>query len=251
MPIADGKNYYNEAGGDAPSDAIKSVVIESSEIVHHGTMKAGSKITYPTFGTWEKATASPVMFNNTITRATTTTTTTWQKRQNCINKLKTLSQQHVTDKRQQMTVDDEEQQLDSKPVVSDDCSETVASILSPAYETFSAIAGIHSKKSQGRDKKPIPLYQFVSDIFKNVSKSASCVRSMNPVTACAPLGGNHNHYQQDQFKAEMEEDFDASTFDSIMDGMSAHRNVEFSAVYQEDEATFDDSLATSYNDPYY
>jgi len=234
MPLSTGSYYNTGRRGDAPSEAMsKSVLIESSEIVQHVDTRASSRISYPTFSTW-------------------------QKQQNCINKLKTLSQQHVTDKRQQVTGvhGDEEQKLDSSstPVVSDDSSEAETSFLSPAYETFSAIAGVRSKKSRDRDKKPIPLYQFLAELIKNASKSASCVRSMNPVAACAPVGGNYHHHQNhyhDQFKAQMEDDFDASTFDSIMDGIPAHRNGLFSVEsYQDEQPTIDDSLATSFNDYY-
>ena len=245
-----------------------SVTIESSEIVEHGEMKGGSRITYPTYSTC-------------------------RKQQKCIHKLKTLSQKHVADicegqqqhetqpvtsstptlshpsgagatllppKKNQSSILQQNHQtrkhgadatlLHSKEHISSVLrqdhqpneggpegvpvmisSDDESTIVSPTYETFSAAAGLRSKHSRGHDKKPMPIYQFIAELVQHASKSVSCIRSMNPVSACAAVGSNgnyqyhpyHSHryhgdhpYDRLRRQADMWDDFDASTFDSIM-----------------------------------
>ena len=212
------------------SRKVMSVTIASSEIVDH-RMKGGSRITSPTGSTW-------------------------QKQQNCIRKLKVLSQEHATKsklresgessphssiKKSESTII----QRDFPPsggsgevpgIISSDEESTVLSL---SYETFSAAAGLRSKHSRSHDKKPMPIYQFIADLIQHVSKSLSCVRSINPLSACAAAGGNgkYQYYPHHSYRyygdrpfdrigrqRDMWDDFDASTFDSIMSGNKNRKN---------------------------
>jgi hypothetical protein len=252
-----------EEEGDAFSRTtgeVKSVTIESSEMVAHG-MKGGSRITYPT-------------------------DSTWQKQHNCIRKLKALSQKHVTKSKLHDT--GERSLLSSikkseSTIIQHDfppsdgaggvpgmiSSDEETTVLSPFYETFSAAAGLRSKHSRSHDKKPMPIYQFIADLIQHVSKSISCVRSMNPLSACAAVGGNgkyqyhpHNSYRYygdrpfDPLgrQADMWDDFDASTFDSIMSGNRNRNNhvVITTECYSEEHSsrgnTFEYSFETSHTE---
>lgn len=256
-----------------------SVTIESSEIVEHGEMKGGSRITYPTFSTC-------------------------RKQQKCIHKLKTLSQKHVAD------IGDGQQQHETQPATSSTptlshpngagitllpskknessifqqnhqtrkhgadaegvpvmiSSDDESTIVSPTYETFSAAAGLRSKHSRGHDKKPMPIYQFIAELVQHASKSVSCIRSMNPVSACAAVGSNgnyqyhpyHSHryhgdhpYDRLRRQADMWDDFDASTFDSIMsDNNNDNKKRIVLTTKSFDEPTLDERYGDSLEMPY-
>lgn len=204
---------------------VKSVTIESSEMV------GGSRMSYPT-------------------------DSTWQKQQNCIRKLKVLSQEHASKSKLRESSESSHHSSIKKSestiipqyfppshgsgevpgMISSDEETTVLSL---SYETFSAAAGLRSKHSRSHDKKPIPIYQFIADVIQHVSKSLSCVRSMNPLSACATAGGNgkYQYYPQHSYRyygnrpfdrigrqGDMWDDFDASTFDSIMSGNKNRKN---------------------------
>ena len=237
---------------------IRNVTIEPPEMMDH-LMKGGSRIAYAT-------------------------NSTWQKQHNSICKLKVLSQKHVTKsklhdaggERSLFPVKSESTfvQQDFTPI--DGVDEVLSldeetTVLSASYETFSAAAGLRSKHSRSHDKKPMPIYQFITDLIQQASKSISCVRSMNPLSACAAVGGNgqyqyhpyhsYRYYGDRPFdrvrrQGDMWDDFDASTFDSIMSGNKSMNNhvVITKECYSEEHSfrdnTFEYPLAASHTESF-
>lgn len=181
MPTLANNNTESQPSASG-AEAIKRVVIESSQFVDHAS-GAKSRISYPTISAWEKQT-------------------------NCVHKLKSLSQKYVSDKQQQQTQVTSVSSAAPRAVdpLPPDCGSTAKSTL---YETFSAAAGQRSSKSCTctEAKAPIPLYKFFTDMAEHTSKLNCTTPSCGPVVE-DPKGKK---------AATGMDGFDASTFDSILD----------------------------------